>query len=148
MYNRNLGSFPGPRPTLPAMPTLPSISSLPNIPILQQNVPIMPIYPSAPLIIQNPTVYRFNSNFQNPLHVMPSRMPRPFPVATNFSQNFSSISQNSSQSSLQSQVHSTSLASNTVDSSSQTEDDIHLSKVNVKNDLKVKNDLQFFPKHF
>ena len=115
MYYLPLGSTPGPCPTLP------------TIPVLQQNARIMPIYPSAPFIIQNPSVYRFNSNFHNPLQIMQSRMPRPLPISANFSQNLSSLSQ----------VHPTTPSSRTVDSSSETEDDINLSKVNVKN-FKIK----------
>lgn len=114
MYYRTLGSVPGPRPTLPTIQVLP------------QNARIMPIsnhaHPSAPLIIQNPSVYRFNSNFQNPLQIMQSRMPRPLLISASSSQNLSSLSH----------VHPTTLSSKTVDSSSQTEDDIYLSKVNVK----------------
>ena len=116
MYYRPLGSLPGPRPTLPSRP------------VLQQNVQIMPIYPSAPFIIQNPSVYRFNANFQNPLQIMQSRLPRPLPISANFSQNLSSLSQ----------VHPNPASSKTVDSSSQTEDDIYLSKVNATDYLKVK----------
>ena len=110
MYYRPLGQIPGPRPTLP------------SIQVLQQNVQIVSSYPSAPLIIQNPSVYRFNANFQNPLQIMQSRMPRLLPVQASFSQNLSSLSQ----------VHPTPSSSKTVDSSSQTENDINLSKVNLK----------------
>ena len=110
MYYRTLGSVPGPRPTLP------------TIRVLHPNARIMPVHPSAPIIIQNPSVYRFNSNFQNPLQILQSRMPRPSPISASSSQNLSSLSH----------VHPTTLSSKTVDSASQTEDDIYLSKVNVK----------------
>ena len=105
MYIRPVGTFTGPRQSVPTRPL-----------ILQQNIPIIPIT-SSPFIVQSPAIYPFNASVQNPLQIMQPQLPRPLPHTTNIPINTLPINNHGKE---------------TVNSSTQTDVDICFTKVNLQ----------------